>query len=378
MRIVMSGMFLDQPNTGTGRYSLEVLRHLAMDDGDRFRVVVMTDEAEAAARAIAREVLADVEVVRADPLVGGNAGKVWFEQVSLPRAAGEAAADVLFVPYFGSPHRSKLPVVTTIHDLIMLVVPEHLGDWRVRGYTEVAAAAARRSRRILADSNATRDDVVRLLGIGPERIDTIYLAADERFRPATPEAIVALRQRFQLPETPAVLYLGGYDARKDVPALIEAFSRLEPPADLWLAGRIPEPGGLFPDVRAAIAASGVPGRIRLLGYVEEADKPALYSAATMVVYPSRYEGFGLPVLEAMACGAAVVSSNASSLPEVYGDAAVAVSPGDLDALSGAIARLLGDPAERARLGQRGIERAAGFSWERCADHTREALRVAVG
>jgi glycosyltransferase involved in cell wall biosynthesis len=209
--------------------------------------------------------------------------------------------------------------------------------------------------------------------VPPERVDVTPLGTD--LAPAPAGAVAAVRRRLRL-EGPYLLGLGTLEPRKDLPTLVRAFAGLagELPHRLVLAGLAGWGAGA---VAAAVEDSGVADRILLAGWVPEADKAALLSGADVFAYPSRSEGYGLPVLEAMACGVPVVTTTGGSLPEVAGDAALLVEPGDAGALAAAIAKLAGDPAARAVLVGRGRARAAARTWDRCAALTAAAYRRAL-
>jgi glycosyltransferase involved in cell wall biosynthesis len=227
--------------------------------------------------------------------------------------------------------------------------------------------------RILCVSATTARDLAEHLGVAGERVDVTPLGTD--LVPASDEEVARLRARIGL-DGPYLLGLGTLEPRKDLPTLVRAFAILagELPHTLVLAGLAGWGAG---ELRGAVAASGVAERVRLTGYVPEQDKAALLSGADLLAYPSRYEGFGLPVLEAMACGTPVVTTTGGSLPEVAGDAALLVPPGDAEQLAAAAAKLLGDQAAWADQARRGRARAAGFTWERCADLTAAAYRKAA-
>jgi glycosyltransferase involved in cell wall biosynthesis len=265
-----------------------------------------------------------------------------------------------------------MPIIVTIHDLIPMLLPAYRGSALVRGYTALAARAARRADVILADSDASRRDILRLLRVEPERVRTVYLAADERFRPQPAEAVAAVRRKHALPEHFA-LYLGGFDVRKNVPRLLKALTQSEGDWPLVLAGKLPErDSAFFPDPRRLVAQWGLGERVRLTGWIEEAEKPALLAAADLFVFPSAYEGFGLPILEAMACATATLTTDVSSLPELAGEAALLVPPNDVHALSQAMSHLMRDESARRALAARGPAQAARFSWATCAAETLES------
>lgn len=375
MHIAISAHFWGQPTTGSGQY-LHRLVESFQKHHPSLRLTLIAD-ARAAQRAEPPEGAG--WLVAPTPFDGKQPAlaKLWFEQVAVPRAAQQVGADLLHVPYFASPLRSTLPVVVTVHDLIPMLLPAYRGNGLVRGYTALVARAARRATRILADSEASRRDILRLLRVAPGRVRTVYLAAEERFRPPPAADVAAVRARLTLPEGFA-LYLGGFDIRKNVPLLLEAVAASTGRWPLVLAGQLPREDRPFsPDPRPLVARLGLEERVRFTGWVEEAEKPALLGAASLFVFPSAYEGFGLPILEAMACGTATLTTNVSSLPELAGDGAALVPPNDGAALQASLDRLMGDETARAALAARGPAQAARFSWRRCATETLTAYEESL-
>lgn len=278
--------------------------------------------------------------------------------------------DVLFVPSHVLPIVHPRRCVATVHDLGYLRWP--LAHSRARRwYLHLSTLFnARASSRVIADSQATADDLVRHYQIPPEKIAVIPLGCGPEYAPPRPAAVAAVRARYALPAR-YVLSVGTIQPRKNLARLVEAFKRVRGATGdvvLVVAG---QPGwGAEPTLRQ-IAESG--SSVRLLGYVPDGDLPALLGGAEALAFPSLYEGFGLPALEAMACGTPVVCSNNSSLPEIVGDAGLLVPPTDVDALAGALILLLQDSTLRETLRRRGLERAAGFSWTRCATATTDLL-----
>jgi len=265
--------------------------------------------------------------------------------------------------------------IVTIHDLAFLRWPEQITVRRHRYLSRAVASAARRANGIIAVSDATKRDIVEQLQVDPDRVAVTPLGVDERFTPASSDRIAEVRARYDLQE-PFVLFVGTLEPRKNLPALLRAFARIQHdiPHRLALAGAI---GWRSQEFQDAVEAAKLGDRLRLIGFVDERDLPALYSAADLFAFPSLYEGFGLPVLEAMACGTPVVTGNVSSLPEVAGDAALLVDPHDDAALGKAMLRALTDQPERARLTAAGFERAAHFTWRATARSTVAAYRDAV-
>jgi glycosyltransferase involved in cell wall biosynthesis len=286
-----------------------------------------------------------------------------------------------FLAHLDAPTRLPGHVVVTVHDLIPLLLRERYERGRPLRYRVQRALERRvlaRARLLLADSERTRLDLERLLGIDATRVRVAPLGVSARFRPAAAAETAALRARHGLAH-PYLLYVGGIDPRKNVPVLLEAYGRLratQPEApDLVLAGDM-EHDPHLPALHAQAQRLKLGEAFRVLGFAQDEELPALLAGALAFVFPSSYEGFGLPPLEAMACGTPVVATSAGSLPEVLGDAALLAPPDDTDGLAAALARITGDEALRATLRARGLERAAGYSWERTARATLAAYREA--
>jgi glycosyltransferase involved in cell wall biosynthesis len=314
--------------------------------------------------------------------ISENLAKLWFEQVSFPSACRRQGVEIAHVPYFASPFFPTTPTVVTVHDLIPMILPAYRGSILVRLYTRLVAAAARKADIVLTDSEASKQDIVRLLGILEERVRVIYLAADDVYQPVLDgHRLAGSRRKYGLPES-YLLYLGGFDQRKNVPTLLKAFAQLakdsrfegrDSRVHLVMAGRLPEKGSdFFPDPRSIVQELGIGERVVFTGWVLEEDKPALYSGARALVFPSLYEGFGLPPLEALACGTPVIASNRGSLPEIVGDGGLLLEPDDVEGLAGAMEQLLNDDTLWGDLREKGLAHAARFSWEKTA---RETLAV---
>lgn len=388
MRIAINGFFWDRPHVGSGQYLHQLVARLP-HCLDVERVVVLRPALGAAGPPPPE----GVEVVPlATPFdrqaqsgrrarLARNLAKLWFEQVSVPLLAEGTRADLLHVAYFAPPLRCRLPVTTTIHDLVPLLLPEYRGSSLVRAYMRLVSAAARKANAILTDSEQSRRDVITHLQINPQLVTTVYLAAAEIYnRPPAPDTVAASLARLKIRQ-PFVYYVGGFDARKNLQLLLRAWALVAPrrsDATLVLAGRLPNPDGLlFPDLRGQIAALGLQQSVQLPGFVSDADNQALYAGSAAFVFPSRYEGFGLPPLEALASGALVLCANSSSLPEIVGDAARLLSPDDPASWAEALSQALDDPAQRERARHTGPTRAAQFSARRMADETVAVYRRAL-
>ena len=302
-------------------------------------------------------------------------------RVGIPRVEWTTRFDVLFAPNYIPPATGTRNLVLTVHDLAFKVLPEtapHANRFWHRYFNRALDRAA----GIITVSEATRNDLCEIYEIDPGRVTTVLSGVDHGiYRPAGEEAVTAVKDHFGI-DGPYLLFVGGLEPRKNLRMLLRAFSHL--PADvrptLVLAGAPVHwiPGG------SEIMSSALrllPDEVRrnvvLPGYVSEDEKVALLSGAEALVYPSVYEGFGMPVLEAMACGTPVLTSNLSSLPEVAGDAALLVDPYETSAIASGMERLLADDALRARLREAGAARARMFTWEEAARQTAKVLHRAA-
>ena len=377
MRVAVNGWFWDSPTTGSGQYTRRLVEHLVALEADlEITLVVPTDMRQEAAYPASC-------ILHPVSCSSSNLGKVRFEQVTFPRECARLGVDVAHVPYWAGPLRPPVPTVVTIHDLIPLLLREYRGGPLVRFYTALVSTTAQNAALVLTDSEASRQDIVAHLDLPPERVRVIYLAADERYAPAPTPDDGAVRSRHGLPERYA-LYLGGFDVRKNVAAALAAYRWAGPAigdeCPLVVAGRLPERDTPFsPDPRQLARDIGIDERfVRFVDSPAEADKPALYRGAAAFIFPSRYEGFGLPVLEALACGTPIVGSDVSSIPEVVGNAGVLLPPDDAEGMAGAMIQLAIDDGFRAELSRRALAQTARFSWERAAKETLAAYRDAVG
>jgi glycosyltransferase involved in cell wall biosynthesis len=268
------------------------------------------------------------------------------------------------------PLRSKLPTVTTVHDLSVLEHPEWHPRDRVRWYERDFTRGAERTTRFITDSRYTQSRMQALLGIAPEKIDVVYLGPGDVYHPQAPETISRVLSKLSLPER-FFLFVGTLEPRKNVKGLIEAFDSLpektRQAVPLVLIGGA---GWQFDHLGVDLDALQSRSDVRWLGYLgDDRDLAALYSAATALVWPSWYEGFGLPPLEAMACGCPVIVSNTTSLPEVIGAVGISLAPDDTAAWTASMQRAAEDESWRAAAQESGIQQAASFSWQRCAAET---------
>ncbi len=371
MHIVYNGWFWDQPNTGSGQYIRHLMHGLRRVAPDLQMTLVLAPDVTSA-----DDLPADVSVITTKGN-RGNIGKVIFEQQTFPQMAGRCGADLAHVPYWGTPLSSPIPLITSILDVIPLVMPEYAPGWRGRLYTSLVSATGRGSAHVITISDAAKADIVQHLHIPPENITTTYLATDDPFHPRMgAERDESVREKYHLPDR-YVLYLGGFDLRKRVDQLLLAYTYVwQAEGDevtLVIAGREPEWGSpMFPDLKKYAAELNISDHVQWIGYVDEADKPSIYRMADVFVFPTIYEGFCLPVLEAMACGTPVVANDIPVLAEVVGDGAFLTSKGDARKMAGAIIALLEQAPLRETQITRGLSQATRYSWRKTA---RETLNV---
>ncbi len=299
-----------------------------------------------------------------------------LEQILLPLELASLDIQVLHSPDFIPPFRRRRTCrsVITIHDLNFLLYPEFLTPESASYYGQIDQAV-RNCDHIIAVSESTKRDIIRLTGAPENKITVVYEAAHPLYRPVHDEAFLqGIRSKFSLSD-PFILFVSTIEPRKNVTRLLEAYRHLldsyHSPANLILAG---EKGWLFDEVFALVHKLGLQERARFIGRVSPEDLLGLYNAAAVLVHPAFYEGFGLPPLEAMACGTPVVISNRSALPEIAGDAALMVDPTDVEGMAVAIWRLLTDQALHQQMSEKGLTRARLFSWERAAQETLEIYR----
>lgn len=365
MRIGFLTYGLDRYPTGIGRYASQLLDALVTLP-DAPEIVLLTTECEDRQgfwRRFEHHHLPGCRLLPSLMTLGGPL---------IAAAAHHYHLDLVHDPNGIAPFLTpglSIPTIVTIHDVFAYVYPEaqaRFDAWRSRTQLPLAA---RRATIVLTDSENSRKDILHFLRINPQRLRAIPLATEQRFKPVVDfQTCAATLQRYKVRQ-PYLLYVGGINARKNIIRLLEAFAlvhRYYPALTLVIGGKRQ---WRTEGIDQALGRLNLESHVHFTGYLADTDLPALYSAAKAFVFPSLYEGFGLPPLEAMACGTPVITSNASSLPEVVGEAAIMVDPYDVEGLAAAIARVLDDALLRADLRTRGLQRAALFSWERTARET---------
>jgi glycosyltransferase involved in cell wall biosynthesis len=376
MRILIDGRYIQDHFPGIGRYTYNLVRSLPVDAPDVEWLVLLNPALKNSRY--------DLSSLDGQPgLRLFNTAVATFslsEQTALPALASRLGVDLWHAPYYIMPYRLPCPSVLTFYDAIAHYFPATLtSPWKQPLFELLTRLAVRSARRFAVISAASRDDLARFYGVDTARISVTPLAADERFAPQPDGIIRAAVERLGLP-WPYVLCLASNKPHKNLALLVRAWQilvtrGLTAGARLVIAGHW-DPH--FPQARELAEQLGLIGQVHFAGPISEADLPAVLAGAQVFVFPSLYEGFGLPVLEAMACGAPVICSNTSSLPEVAGDAGVLVDPHDANAIAAAIDRVLCDASLRSELRQRSLARAAAFTWKRTAAQTLAVYRATLG
>jgi glycosyltransferase involved in cell wall biosynthesis len=354
MHIVIDGRMIS--NTGIGRWLQNVVGHLARIKSDH-KITVLVNR--------------DSEQVRSfhlqtSPLQYSTPIYSIREQIILPLQLGSEHPDVVHFPNFNVPLVQRIPLVLTLCDLIYYIYPQACPSWIGHQYARfMIRAAAKKARRIITLSEHSKRDLILHLGCPPEKIVVVHPAIDsEVFHPQDPASIEAVKQKFGI-QRPYLFYTGNHEPRKNLERLVCAFRRLPNRRNfhLVLGGRIGRRRQEFYDGIADLVATG---EVILSGEIPESDLSAMYSGAELFVFPSEYEGFGLPPLEAMATGVPVACSGTTSLPEVVGDAAVLFDPGSTGKMAAAMTRVLNSKQLASELREKGFERVRRFSWASAA------------
>ena len=356
---------------GVSRYIEALLRHLPVVAPD-LEITAYTG----AARPGPEQGFSDAISWRHSRLQTANpTTRIAWEQSAGMVAARRGNVDLMHSPVNVISLAGTAPQVVTVHDLAFQHFPEQYPGMKQRYLRSMTRLSVRRAARVIGVSEATRRDIITTYGVEPDNVVAIPNGVDDSMRPLPEDQVVAFREEQGLPEQ-FVLFLGTLQPRKNIGSLVRAYASVAMGVDwpLVIAGA---KGWLYEEIFEQVRELGLTNQVRFTGHVPGDQLALWYNAATMLVYPSRYEGFGLPLLEAMACGTAVVASNASALPEVVGDAGLLVDPDDVPGLAEAILRLAGDVELRQQLERRGLGRAASFTWQETARQTAGLYRRVI-
>lgn len=373
MRIGIDARLYSTRYTGIGRYVKELIDHLLEIDQENEYILFFNDPEYTSylppnARVSKRRV---------------KAGHYSFaEQTSFVGALNREELDLAHFTHFNMPVLYKRPAVVTIHDLSISKFPEMMsrqGVLQRMAYTYTIRNAVKVAKNLICISENTKEDAIRMLGANVSKIRVIYEGVAAEFQPITDEKKLSdLKTRLKI-EKPFILYVGNFRVHKNIVTLVKAFNllrnRYERDSQLVLAGDAAQAG---PEIEEAIHGLGLDAHVLRPGYVADEDMPALYSAARVFAFPSLYEGFGLPPLEAMACGTPVVAANTSSLPETLGDAALFSAAEDADEFAAQMAKAFSEESVRTDLRNRGLARVKRFSWRKMAEEVLAVYKEATG
>jgi alpha-1,3-rhamnosyl/mannosyltransferase len=376
VRIAIDGRCAQDHFPGIGRYIFNLCHALATLQAD-LSLLVLYDP-DAPSTLLSMQDLAGLPGLELRPVRVGVFSPL--SQITVAKLLNDEHVDVYHSPYYIRPYVLPVPAIVTLHDIIPVLWPD-------RGTSGVAQAIFKlttrlsitTARRIIVGSNSARADFIQHFGVPSQLTRVVHHGVDARFQPpanqeGTVSLVAAVRQRYAL-ERDYILSVGVNKPHKNLVTLVKAFSKVGR-KDIQLVFAGPE-DHRYPETRQTVSELGLIDRVVFLGPVSVKDLPALYAGASLFAFPSRYEGFGLPVVEAIACGAPVICSSASSLPEVAGDAAILLDPSDSTAWTRELENLLSDSDRRQDLRARGLRRAAEFTWKKAAEETLAVYREAV-
>jgi glycosyltransferase involved in cell wall biosynthesis len=375
MRILIDTISIPRSKTGVGVYAVNLLHHVTrLAPDSQFYILAQDDDPEVdlSERSNVTMIKIPARLFRRMLL------RVLFEQALLPLILKKYRIEVLHSLHYSFPLLpSRAQKVVTLHDMTPFSMPQFHWSLKGRYYRTFIRQTVLHADKLIFVSHSTERDFVARFGKPRGSTNVVHLGKSEAFRPNfDPAELLQVREKYRLVE-PFVLYVGTIEPRKNLTRLVQAFALVQerhPGLQLVIAGM---KGWMYDDLMETIQRLNLSSSVVFTGFIPEEDKPALIAAATVFAYPSLYEGFGIPVLEALACGTPTLTSNVSSLPEVAGDAAVSIEPTNTEDISSALERLLSDDALRTRLRDASLRQAAKFTWDKTAQGTLEAYAGAL-
>jgi glycosyltransferase involved in cell wall biosynthesis len=364
MRIGIDATALPPQPVGAGNYIIQLIRALAsLNVNDEF--VIFAHQKGHALINLSQE--DSFEWIILEDRNPGS--RLIWEQTLFPQLVKKSGVNLLHSLHYTRPMKLPCASVVTFHDMTFFLYPELHTRAKRLFFPLAIRASARRADALIAVSESTRQDVIRVLGISPEKIITIQSGVDPAFRPINDTVAKGkIAEKYDLPER-FILYVGLIEPRKNLPMLISAFKRFIDSGKDYKLVLVGSYGWMYEKLLKQINNLDLEGMIYFTGYVSQEDLPLVYNLSSLFVYPTIYEGFGLPVLEAMACGVPVITTDVSSLPEIVGEAGMLVPVNDVEALYGAMIAVLGDEDLRRKMINKGMQRAAKFTWEQTAKLT---------
>lgn len=370
MKIGLITNFIDEKGGGIGTYSYELIKNLNIIDLYNEYYLIHHTPMHLNIYSTNYEILIKIHSIFYK--------KTIWRMIDLPlKLKFIKELDLVHDPYEIGPLSFEMPFkkVITIHDLTPILFPDTFNSMIVLLHKRLLPRTLKNANRIITVSNSTKNDLISLFKIPKEKIRVIFNGVDEKFKPLSNKEIKKVKQKYSL-NFPFILYVGTLEPRKNIPSLIKAFYKFKKTNPLYKLVIAGKKGWKYNEIFETIDKLNLQNDIVFTGYILDNDLPALYNAADLFVYVSIYEGFGLPPLEAMACGTPVITSNTSSLPEIVDDAGIMVDPYDIDGLSNAIFKVLTDEGLKTKMIKKGFEKAKMFSWEKCARETLEVYEEA--
>jgi glycosyltransferase involved in cell wall biosynthesis len=351
---------------GIHHYIAQVVGHLPLESGELEPFLFTRHPGELAGRP-------NLTVVGSRWPTEQRSARILWEQIVWPWQARRRRLDLLHSMAFVIPHFTPCPAIVTVYDLSFLHYPEQFPALQRRYLAGQTGRSCRQARRVIAISESGRQDIHRFFGVPLEKIDVVYPGVEARYRPLPKDKVDAFRQQRNLPNR-FILHVGTLQPRKNIPTLLDAFAQLaDPDLHLILVGG---KGWLFDEIFRQVERLALVERVHFPGYAADDELPLWYNAAELFVFPSLYEGFGMPVAEAMACGTPVVAANVSSIPEAVGEAGLLFAPQNGAELAERMANVLYDRHLSATMREKGLAQAAQFSWERAGRETAVVYRQA--
>jgi glycosyltransferase involved in cell wall biosynthesis len=363
--------------SGTGYYTQKLIEFLGRADSENEYIIFFPRDYEAHLEHSGMFEYPNFREIKL-PAQGQVSLSIW-KQMILPRQVRRLGIELFHFPAFIASLRIEVPFVVTVHDLCFWLFPDAFSRLRQLYYKRIIPRSVRTCDCVIADSESTRKDLLSYLAPVEARVQTIHLGVDPvRFYNITDRAAHGrLREKYNVPEE-FILYVGTLEPRKNIVRLVKAFKQgvvdRGSPHHLVVAGR---KGWLYDDIFREVKSLNLHGRVHFLGHIEHRDLAGLYSMARVLAYPSLYEGFGLPCLEAMSCGTPVIASERSSLPELVADCALLIDPMSIDSIADALARICADAKSHQQLSERGLQRARKFSWLTTARKTVEVYNRTI-
>ncbi len=367
MNIAINTLSLYKTKAGMGRYIRELVNCLPLHDSQNTYYLYTSQKNEKYFTFAAKNIC----IKRVSPFWSFPFVKIIWEQVFLPFSLWKNNIHLYHSTGFSLPFfkPKKTKYVVTIADMTFFSHPEYHLWWKVWYFRYMIPRALKTADKVITISENTKEDILRMTKIPSEKVKTIYLGVDQQFSPQTKEFCKKIGEKYHI-TTPYILFVGMLEPRKNIIGLLHAYMQVKEKKghDLVLVGK---KGWKYEKIFETVKELGLQNSVHFLGYVSDEELPALYSAATCFVYPSFYEGFGIPVLEAMACGCPVITSNNSSMKEIAGNAAILIDPINKEAIKDAINRVLSDKKEQQQRRKAGLLRVKKFRWDTMAKETRE-------